>query len=115
MKRYDDVFKISWPPTFEALPGKPVPRLSRKEKGEAIARANNSRLLGLGKALIRGREVLGFYFDASQGSAEGIAWNTGMSVYHLTVFRYFAPVALPPGVKFQEAVARVAARFLERG
>jgi len=114
VKRYDDIATISWPPTFEALRGVPVRRLSRKEKAQAIERANNSRLLGFGRALVQGREVPGFYFDASRGSAEGVAWSTGMSVYHLTMDRYFAPWALPAGVKFQEAAARVARRYLRK-
>jgi hypothetical protein len=76
-------------PTFMPL-NKGYPQMNRKQKLQAVQAANNVRLLGYGKATVGGRATRGFYFEATRGSAKGIAWHGGMKVYQVDGSLYFA-------------------------
>lgn len=78
------IAQIHASPTYVATPDKVYPQTNRREKWQSVELANNSKALGYAKAVVNGNRTNVIYFRATNGSAEGIAWDTGMNVYRIT-------------------------------
>ena len=71
--------KASYEPIWDEV----YKSMSRRDKWNAVGLANNSKPLGFGTAILNGKQTQGIYFRATNGSAEGVAWNSGMLVYQV--------------------------------
>jgi hypothetical protein len=100
-------------PTYTPIKGKPVRAMNRRQRYDVVENANNSIVHGWGKATINGKKITGFYFMATTGSAEGVAWNGGMNVYRLPDAQneYFADESRVD-LKIQAMIRRIAGRYV---
>lgn len=74
---------INGRPTYGPLPDRVYTLLNRRQKWDMVGMANNSRQVGMAKAVVNGKKTNVIYFRATNGSAEGIAWDSGMNVYRI--------------------------------
>jgi hypothetical protein len=86
LKKYEGKLARIVGKPFATRLDKAYPRsaLTYRSLVRAIEMSNNANLLGRGKANVNGESRGGIYFQATDGSAKGVAWQAAVNVYRAT-------------------------------